>query len=243
MQNSQSTLEKDLHLQGYRFYQYCCVLIAILFCQTTFATNHTENWNTAIITGTLIKNTNFKYYIQPELGFEDDKYVYRSANLFLGAGYQFSPIITLWLMDSWHNRRRTNGDFENLNTIRQQLDWHPIIKDSFTLTCLTRLEERKNYAEPQWAIRLRERIILRVPFKFWENHSFVTFNEIYFDLTNPPWINSNSFIGQNHAFIGIGTKLSNTVSFDLGYLNQYQLRTTGNQINNVLYLLFNVALP
>jgi hypothetical protein len=146
-------------------------------------------------------------------------------------------------MNGWHNRLKPNDDYQNTDTIRQQIDWHVIANDAITIVSLSRLEERKNYAEPQWALRLRERLVVRIPFKSWKNHSFVTFDEVFLDLNNPAWINSNSLFGQNRAFIGIGTQLSKFVGFDIGYLNQFETKTTGNQVNNVLYLIFNVALP
>jgi hypothetical protein len=217
-------------------------LIAVGFCQLVFSNTHTEMWSQAIITGSISKDKKIKYYIQPELSFEDDEYKYRSSNLYLGAGYQISPTIIVWLMNGLHDNRHPNGSYENINSIRQEVDWNIIPSGPHTLMSIARLEQRKNFIEPQWYVRAREKLTLRIPLSSWQNHSFVTFEEVILNFNNPAWINCNSVFNQNRAFIGIGTTLSKYVEFDLGYLNQYSLRTGGNQVNNVLYLLFNVAL-
>jgi hypothetical protein len=230
-------------LSLHSFYKHCCLLIAILFCPIAFATNHTDSWNSAIITGPISKDKKFQYYIQPGLSFEDDEYKYRSTYLYLGAGYQMSHTVTVWLMNAWHNRLKASGKTLNIETIRQQIDWNVVANESWSLNSVSRLEERKDYAQPQWLLRGREKLTLRVPIKTWQNHSFVTFDEVYLNFNNPLWINNNNIFDLNNVFIGIGTQLSPIVSFDLGYLNQYVMRTTGNKNNNVIYLMFYVKFP
>jgi hypothetical protein len=224
------------------FIRICCLL---LFCLSynAAATTHTDSWNTAIITGSLTKDKKLKYYLQPSLNFEDDQYKYRSSNLYLGLGVQSYPNLSLWLMNGWNNRLGASGKYRNTDTIRQQANWGLLANDLLSITSITRLEERKDYSEPEWSLRFRERMIFRFPLKNWERHSIVTFDEIYLNLNNPPWVNSNSVFSQNHIFLGIGTQLSPFVSFDFGYMNQYLMRLTGNQDNNIIYLAFNVALP
>jgi hypothetical protein len=223
-------------------FKYSCLIISLIFCQYVFATAHTDSWNSAIITGSLSKDKKIKYYIQPGLSFEDDEYKYRSSFLYLGAGVQVSPDVIVWLMDAWHNRKRASGTVLNIETIRQEVDWNIFADDEWRMSSISRLEERKDISQPQWLLRGREKVTVRVPIKSWQNHSFVTFDEVYVNFTNPPWINNNSFLDLNNVFIGIGTQLSPTVSFDLGYLNQFQQRTSGNRDNNVLYLMFYVTL-
>ncbi|MES2218799.1 MAG: DUF2490 domain-containing protein [Pseudomonadota bacterium] len=227
----------------HRIHKSCCFLLAIIFCQNLNATSHTDNWNSAIITGPISKDKKFKYYIQPGLTFEDDHYKYRSSYLYLGVGYQTSPHVMMWLMNAWHNRVKASGKVLNIETIREQIDWNLIDDPSLNLTSISRFEQRKDTSQPQWLIRGREKLTLRIPFSSWPTHSFVTFDELYVNFNNPAWINNNSFFDINNIFVGVGTQLSPTVSFDLGYLNQYLLRTTGNKDNNVIYLMFFVALP
>jgi hypothetical protein len=225
------------------FIKYSGLIIALILCQNAFATAHTDSWNSAIITGSLSKDKKIKYYIQPGLSFEDDEYKYRSSFLYLGAGVQVTPDVIVWLMDAWHNRKRASGTVLNIETIRQEVDWNIFANDDWRLSSISRLEERKEISEPQWLLRAREKVTLRIPIKSSQNHSLVTFDEVYLNFTNPPWINNNSFFDINNAFIGIGTQLSPAVSFDFGYLNQFVQRTTGNKDNNVVYLMFYVALP
>lgn len=217
-------------------------LIGIFCCQRAVAETkeHLKNWDTLIISGPLSSESKFKYYLQPQLNLIDDKYKFNTAFLYAGIGYQYASNMTFWLMDGYVDLKKINGQVEHINVIRQQLDWDIVNTASLIFSSTSRLEERKNFAETEWAYRVRERLTLRVPFPQWEDHSLVLFDEAFFNINHPAWITSNSFMQQNRAFIGIGTVLSKQVSFDIGYLNQYVMNNT-DSLNNVLYLAFNVV--
>lgn len=199
----------------------------------------TRSWNTAIITGPLSANKKIQYYLQPAVYFIDDKYKLHYTFFYAGVGYQPSPDLVLWLMDGYYYIQNSNGTLSHQNFLREQLNWDVKRTSRMDVSSVTRLEERKNFAETQWALRFRQRGMLRLPFRHWENHSLVVFDEVFFNLNHPKWVNSNSVLEQNRAFVGIGTQLTKEVGFDIGYLNQYQIRTV-NVMGNVLYLVFNI---
>lgn len=208
---------------------------------TAHTVTHTKEWNTATIIGSFTADKQWKYTLQPTLRFRDDKYKYESTLLFAGLGYQANTDTTVWLLGGRTNNRRTSGNIENVNVIRQQTDViladNAIAKATYT----NRLEARKNTSESEWAYRVREMLTARLPFASWQGHCLTLINEAIFSINHPAWINSTSLLEQNRAFIGIGTTLSSQVSFDIGYLNQYQIRQP-NEMSNILFLFFNVNL-
>lgn len=201
--------------------------------------HYDKNWDTAIITGPLSNDKKIKYYIQPRLELIDNKYKFHSAFLFVGGGIQTQPNLIFWLMNSWTHTKRLNGSEENLYTLREQVNWDFFRNSTLSATSLTRVEERKNTVESTWLARFRENITLRLPFKHWENHSLVLFDEVFINLNHPNWINSNALIEQNRLFIGIGTQFSKAISLDAGYMNQALFKNT-DEVNNVLYLALNM---
>lgn len=200
---------------------------------------HSKLWGTTVKIGSLKDNTNFKYYLEPQLRLIDNQYKFEEALMLAGLGYQPRPNLILFLGNAWVASKRANGNFEQENRLWQQVNWNAVKKSSFNLISRTRLEERKNIEEPQWLIRFRERLMLRIPLKNQERYSFVLFDEVFFNLNYPQWLSNNHFFTQNRGFLGIGTKVSEQTSFDIGYMNQYQF-TTPNQMGHVLLLTLNI---
>ncbi|MBI5448271.1 MAG: DUF2490 domain-containing protein [Gammaproteobacteria bacterium] len=221
------------------------LIFLIVFCQESVAQveHHLESWNSAQILGSLSKDKKFKYYIQPQIAFIDRENKFRGAFLFLGLGYRLTPDLIVWLMDGESNIKKAKGGVRQINTIREEIDWHtwqtnPLNFKTTAWANVFRLEERKESSSSQWLFRAREKVVFRTPFKSWKNHSFVAFDETFFDFNHPAWTNSDSFFQQNQLFLGVGTSFSK-VAFDLGYLNQYVLNNTP-QMNSIIYLIFYI---
>lgn len=224
--------------------QIRCIVLGVLLMLSGVAqatSHHTGNWDTAFIMGPLSADKKIQYYLQPQIDFIDTRYKFQSAFMFIGLGYATTPTTIAWLMDAPSVIKTLSGETLHINTIRQQLDWRPQLGPRFSFVSNTRLEERKNLADPQWAFRLREKALVRYLLPHWPTHSLVTFDEIFLSLNHPAWTNSNSFFGQNRLFLGIGTQVSAVTEIDAGYLNQYLLYNNGNQLNNVLYVAFNIT--
>lgn len=220
---------------------YC--LFSLLCASRAIGETHGETklWNLAVVTGSFTESSNVRYYLQPQINFIDDKYKFHNAFVYAGLGYEFGLGNQIWAMAGYNYLKKEDGHIRRLDMFRQQLDWRLADNAIFLINNTTRFEERKDTKEPGWAVRIRERVMLRLPFKSWERHSLVVFDEIFLDLNHPRWINNNTFLEQNRAFIGIGTTLSKHVFFDVGYLNQYQMREE-NVMSNVLYCIFNIVL-
>ncbi len=201
---------------------------------------HTKIWNSAVLMGPLTTDKRIKYYFEPQLRLIDNKYKFEEGLLFAGIGYQTTPSLILFFGDAWVTSRKSTGNYVQENRVWQQANWNAINSAAFSIISRTRLEERKILSESQWAIRLRQRFMLRIPLTNWENHSLVLSDEVFFYFNHPKWIGNNRFFAQNRGFLGIGTKLSKQMSFDIGYLNQYQF-TNPNQMSHVLFSSLNIT--
>lgn len=220
-------------------------LFLTAFClidEAMAATQHyTKSWNTVIMQGALSSDKKLRYYLQPEINFIDDKYKIQDVFGFAGIGYQATSAITVWMMGGYSFVKKVNGSVAHRNTIRQQLDWLALTSNNIFISSLSRLEERKDSSQRGWAVRVRERVMVRLPLPHWEHHSLVLFDELFFDLNHPAWINGNTFLEQNRAFVGIGTQFSKHTSLDMGYVNQCVMKNT-NSVSHVLYVALNVQL-
>lgn len=221
----------------------CSSFTLLLFFDNAFASSleqHTKIWTSAVFIGPLTNNKKVKYYLEPELRFIDDKYKFEETLLYAGMGYQTTPNLILFFGDAWSTSKKPTGKYVNENRLWQQASWVPVDNNFFKLSSRTRLEERKNLSEHEWAINLRERLALEIPLRNWKNHALVLSDEVFFDLNHPKWVGNNALLSQNRGLIGISTKISKQTSFIIGYLNQYQF-TNPPQMSHILYLSLNVT--
>lgn len=212
------------------------VTVILLFLIVNAWSQNTQHyqklWSSAIITGPLsVSDPNFRFYLEPRLRFMGDKYVFEEASIYAGLGYQINPM-SLYLGDAIVTQLNPDGKYQHENRVFEQLDLAVINTVYYKLLNKTRLEERKNSADIQWAVRLREKLTLRVPFKNQNKYSLVIADEIFLNLNHPKWV-SSSFFAENRGFIGIGNQLSQSTTLDIGYMNQLKIQNP-NQVNNIL---------
>ncbi|WP_058534543.1 DUF2490 domain-containing protein [Legionella saoudiensis] len=213
------------------------VILSFFLCmgmQTTHSTRtYSKDWAVVNIIGPVSENSSFKYYLEPQLRLIDNRSVFNQFLFLGGLGYQFNPNLMFFVGPGWiltktpANKRQTETRFW------QQLNWRIANDSHFSLQSRTRLEERQQSNQSQTAFRLRQRLWLRVPFK-WRHYSFSTFNEFFFNLNHPQWTSPYLF-EQNRAFIGIAKQLSKSAIMDFGYLHQ-SIQSRQHESSNVLLL-------
>lgn len=216
------------------FFRLFLGIYFLLFLQIAYAVEtHTKIWLSSVFTGSLTCDKNFKYYIEPDVRFIDDKYKFHQSLLWLGLGYQWHPDLSVYVGDTPDTTRNLSGQYNHANIVWQRVNWSFYSNDRISAANRAQLEETKNNHDAPWSIILRERLLFTFPLKNWQQHALVVYDEVFFNLKHPNWVNNNSFIAQNRAYIGISTKLTNYVTLDTGYINQYQFTTT-NQMSNIL---------
>lgn len=157
-----------------------------------------------------------------------------------GAAYRIRPNFSvaagyahLWLASTY----RDKGYYTNENRIYEQAIFtHPAGKINF----LHRLRNEQRWIEYPindtssgkygFTNRIRYLLSLRIPvFKNPKYPQLILADEIMIHFGDA--VNYSNF-EQNRIFAGINQMISKTVSFDLGYMYSYQLRTSGYQYNS-----------
>ncbi|MCL9682608.1 DUF2490 domain-containing protein [Legionella maioricensis] len=201
--------------------------------------SYTKGWTVATMTGPLTNSSAFKYYLEPQLRLIDDNYFFHQFLLLGGLGYQFNDNIALYAGPGWIVTKTPASVMVHENRYWEQLNWRILKKPGYNINSRTRLEERENVDESRMAIRLRQRMWLRIPFKIESKYSFSLYDEVFFNLNHPEWVSPYLF-EQNRAFVGVAAQLSKSILIDIGYLNQY-LRSTTQERDNVLILSFTIS--
>jgi len=221
------------------FLTILCLFIGTQSANSTRAYN--KAWAVTTIIGSMPFNPAFKYYIEPQIRFIDDDYLFNQTLQFGGLGYQINKNVVIFTGAGWIITKTPEGDSTHETRFWQQLNWLMLINSSLNINSRTRLEERKLTDAAQMAVRFRQRIWMRVPFKKWERHSFSVNNEFFFNLNHPHWV-SPYLLEQNRAFVGISTQLTKSMTADIGYLNQYARPSNTNTFSDHVFLLsFNIA--
>lgn len=122
----------------------------------------------------------------------------------------------------------------------EQIIWHGQTKKT-RINSRFRAEQRKSLDFPEWAFRLRERLIFRFPLT--QNMAYELSTELFYNLNRVPWIETTAW-DQNRAYVAIVQTFSKNRAFAAGYMNQYLFREKPlSQSNHIFYLNFRYFLP
>lgn len=192
----------------------------------------------------------FLYFVEPQLRLIEPKtsgadQTSNVFNQFLGniaGGYEIYPEWQLWFGQTIST---TAQDAVALSREEyrawEQIMWNHKTINNIHINSRFRAEQRKSLYFPEWAFRLRERLIFNIPLK--NNLSYELSNEILYNLNLVPWITTTAW-DQNRFYIALVQRFSKHYAFAVGYMNQYLFRDAPlAQANNVLYLNFRYNLP
>lgn len=220
-------------------FSVCLIFLVLIFAHPSYALlQHGKFWNQATITMPVCDHSKIKFYAEPRLRFIDNKFKLEEVSAYTGLGYQATKNLLLILGVSYIDSSNP-GRFTKEYRIFQQTHWEAIHNEQLRLINRTRFEIRKQQGQPQRATRFRERLMARIPVPCWDKHSFVTFEEVFFNFNHPAWV-SRKFLAENRLFLGIGIELAKYTNFDIGYMNQFQFNRV-NRMNHVIYTNINVT--
>lgn len=217
------------------FIAYLCLL-----CSAAYAvTEHTGLWAGFALVGPAKFAPGFKYYVDSELDLIDSPYKFDEFYSSAGLGKQLNDHWIVFVVNRFSiSKSKSTGHISYTYLLWQDATWHTKIKNGTDVSIRNRLEERWRFSESEINLRLRERVMLRMPLNWWPKHTFVVSNESYLNLNRPVWVR-NAFYEQNQLFIGIGTQLTKSVEMDIGYLNKYQFGSN-RVMTNILSITMNI---
>lgn len=212
------------------------LLLAVNQSQAKSTAQRGKLWLTAEKKDTFTNNEKWSYLLQLDARFADNETVYEEGKLRAGLGYQALPTIKMGLGYDWIPKiARDSTQVRYEHRFWQQLNWRLAKNQQRRILSVTKLEERKDEGEPQWAMRLREKLQVTFPQKINNRYTPIISDTVFFNLNNPDWVSDDTF-DQNRAFIGVSVPITTETSFVIGYLNQWKVREPSNRMNHVLYL-------
>lgn len=213
-----------------------CLLSSSVFA----VTEHTGLWTGFGIVGPLNLGPDYKYYVDSELDLIDSPYKFDEFYSSVGIGKKLNKHWLVFLVNRFSvTKAISNGQMHYTYILWQDANWHTKITNGTDVSIRNRLEERWRFSESEINLRLRERIMLRMPLSWWPNHTFVVSNESYLNLNRPVWV-TDAFYAQNQLFLGIGMQLTKKVEMDIGYLNKYQFGSN-RVMTNILSITLNIT--
>ena len=173
----------------------------------------------------------FRWWMEGQGRFGNDASQFTQSLIRPGLGYAITDKIVIWAGYAWAPTAEPLSIAHPFNEHRiwQQVTW----ADNFSfgrLSARSRLEQRffdHNSPMPgsnDVGHRFRQLIKLAVPMPSLNpNLSFIVQSELFIGLTNID--NNHGFISpgydQNRAFVGLGYKVNQYATVELGYMNQY----------------------
>lgn len=137
-----------------------------------------------------------------------------------GIGYRIGDNMKAWIGYGRFNTRNSSGTVADENRYWQQLDWRAGIWLGGNVTMRARLEERSVTTGEDTALVLRFLTKYVRPVGNNGNKNFVVGIEPFVELNDTDWT-GDAGLSQNRTFIGMGFRLSDSVSVETGYMNQY----------------------
>lgn len=208
-------------------------------CSNAFGLQErTGLWLDTTVNGPFAKHPKWTYTLEGQVRFVDQENYYQLTNFQGGIGYNPSATLSFWIGDQWFSHNPVQ-DIAAGNLIWEQMVWQVYQNDLFIFRTRTRLEQISRDHEAQWLNRVREKFSFYFQNKFLSKATPLIYNEVFFKLNNTDWSNTKNF-EQNRLFIGMDIPTSQITFFEIGYIQQYIFNHTGNRLNNILYIGFNI---
>jgi hypothetical protein len=157
------------------------------------------------------------------------------------AGYAITDRVLVHAGYAFFDTEPDNKPVVHENRVWQQLIWN-VPTQGFTLQSRTRLEERFVESESDTGWRLREMVKTTIPLVEDKSTFVSVWDEMFWDLGDTDWGQRTGF-RQNRAFAGIGQFLNEkqSMSIEVGYLNQWLDRPGEDRLNHILLIAFFVT--
>jgi hypothetical protein len=218
------------------------LMVCLLFFLPLSAAGQAEFWPGVTVTGTMKNHHEIKYWLNTQERFSIPPDSFLQAILEAGLGYQSNPFMSSWLGYTFSSTRDAQiTGVDRTSRLWQRIIYDAVNSNQFALTLTTRLEEGTRHGTSGIGIRFRQKFYFAFPGESKKITPEIS-EEIFLNITHPAWINDNNTVDQNRLFIGVRINARSNLSFDLGYMDQYQVSNSGNTNNNILYFNANLYL-
>lgn len=156
-------------------------------------------------------------------------------------GYRMFKQGSIWLGYRWSGHDPSNG-FSQENRLFQQVTLEARLEEDHRIISRLRLEEIERSTSNQIALKLRERLALEIGNKILGSTKPYFYDEIFLQLNHTNFT-SNKLITENRLFLGFNIYTPKKSWWEVGYINQYQMRTpfnTANSMSHVASITYNL---
>jgi hypothetical protein len=159
-----------------------------------------------------------------------------------GVGFQVNDEWSAWVGYARLRSRNRAGNVSDENRYWQQLNWVARRTDSGTLSLRTRLEQRSLNTANDVRVVLRVRLHYVRPIGDNPGRYLAFGIEPFMDLNKTDW-GGNTGLAQNRTTVATGWRVSDRLSIEAGYMNQFSPAETGeDRMNHLAVLHFKVGL-
>ncbi|MEM7306517.1 MAG: DUF2490 domain-containing protein [Planctomycetota bacterium] len=170
-----------------------------------------------------------RWWFDAHARFFEDSNGFETSIVRPGIGYDINEHTTAWLGYAWIENDPIAGSFTE-QRIWQQLTWGKRY-DWGTPFARTRLEQRYDERGSDTGWRLRQFVRWTKPVSDDSRLGWRVWDEGFFDLNDTSWGQDTGF-RQNRAFAGMGWKVDDSLTLEVGYLNQYIPRDAADSSSN-----------
>lgn len=180
-----------------------------------------------------------KWWFDGHVRLLDDADGFNQSIVRPGIGWSLSEDLTVWGGYGWIHTSPVAGDDFDEHRIWQQLTWSRS-HEAWTLALRPRLEQRFLETGDDVGWRFRQLVRVQNDLPNLPRLSFVTWDEIFFNLSDSDW-GARSGFDQNRVFVGFGWKHrpESRLRTEIGYLNQtIDSPSSADRVNHILSINF-----
>lgn len=239
MHTQRYLLNRILFYKIKRYINYFLFLILLLDSITCFAfTENEKQWLGINSNQTLTEHWNT--FILAQIRLIDKSHPWEVGLLEGGIGYHFVKNQSFWLGYRWSGHNPNNG-FHQENSLFLQLIKEISLTPSDLIILRTRLEEREHSHSSQINVRLRQRLGLQIDKELIVHLRPFLYDELFFQV-HPTQFTSHKFVSENRIFLGFNLFTSDTAWWEIGYINQFRMKTpqeSQNTMSHVVSIIYN----
>ncbi len=188
------------------------------------------------------EDTRWHYWVDSQARFFDPGSGASQLLVRPAIGYRLTDNVKAWVGYARFRTRSATDAVSHENRYWQQIDWPAGRFLGGNVSMRARLEQRSVSVGQDVGVVLRFSTKYVRPIGADGRHSLVIGIEPFFDLRDTDWGGDSGF-GQNRTFLGFGWRLSDSMSIEAGYMNQFiQVDNREDRVFHHGVLNFNIRL-
>lgn len=219
-----------MRMKKYLAGTFLILLFLVLNC---FALTQNEKLWLGVNSQQILTNR-WSTYIFSQLRFIDESHSWQTGLIEGGVGYHFVKDQSFWIGYRWSGHHPYDGFYQENRLFQQSIKEINLVSSDFIYRA--RLEEAERGNSRQISIIFRQKFSLAIHHELKPNVRPLLYDEIFFQL-HPTDYTTNKLISENRMFIGLNWYISSKTGYEIGYINQFQIKTPSNKQNVMSHII------